>query len=118
MEKEFRTIVFVIPAALSAAVDVSEMAVDFLSKVDWLADDVLSLGTEIRRGILQAVRGSLRAGHRQVAVSIDVFLEDCVIRVSQQGLNAKQLTIHLRRGFAKNPESDEEFSVSQEVSVS
>lgn len=118
MEKEFRTIVFVIPAALSAAVDASEMAVDFLSKVDWLADEVGPLGTEIRGGILQAARGSLRAGHQQVAVSIDVFREDCVIRVSQQGCSAKQFTIHLRRCLVDRPDSAEELPVSREVFAS
>lgn len=118
MERKLRSIVFVIPAALSAAVDASEMAVDFLSKVDWLRNDLSSLGTQIRRGILQAVRGSLRDRRRHIAVSIDVFPEDCVIRVSQRGLNAKQLTTHLTRGSAKSPEPDEEFSAKQEVCVS
>lgn len=118
MKRQFRTIVFVIPAALSAAVEASEMAIDFLSKVDWLADDACSLGTEVRRAVLQGVRRSLRDGRRQVAVSIDVLPEDCVIRVSQQGSTAKQLVIHLTRDFAKSPESDEMFSVNQKVFVS
>jgi hypothetical protein len=118
VDKEFRTIAFLIPATLSAAVDASEMAADFLSRVDWLAKDLSSIGTEVRRGILQAVRGSLRDGQRQVTVRIDVFPEDCVIRISQQRSSAKQHTIHLRRDFAKSPKSDEEFLVDREVCVS
>ncbi len=101
MEKQFRTIVFLVPPALSAAADASEMAADFLSKVDWLAQDMHSIGTHIRKQILQKVRSSMLNGQSQVAVLINVFREDCFVHISHQGSNAKRVVIHLSRDFPK-----------------
>ncbi len=118
MKKAFRGIVFIIPAVPSAAGEMTEMALDFLSRVEWLRDDLRSLGADIYRQISHAVRSSARTGHGHAAVSIDLFPADCVIRVSQRAGNAKQVTIHLTRGLAKRPELEEDVLVNQEVCVS
>lgn len=118
MERKIRSIIFIVPDEISAAADASEMSADFLSKVDWLADDLHSIGTEIRREILHAMRRSIEAARSQVAVTIDVFQEDCVIRVSRHGHNPKQVTLHLMRDSATSPELDESLSVNQEACVS
>jgi hypothetical protein len=101
MEKSFRTIVFIVPPALSAAGHASEMAADFLSKVEWLARDAESACAQVRKRIFQAVRSSIRSGRRQVAVLINVFREDCFVHISHQGSDAKRAVIHLSRDFTK-----------------
>ena len=90
MEKEFRTIVFIIPPSLSAAHDTSEMAAEFISKVDWL---VMRAGPlkDIRLRILQSVRSSIRDGKGRVVVQILVFHDDCFVHVTPPGPNAKRI---------------------------
>lgn len=117
MEKTMRRVLFIIPAVPSAAGRASEMAVDFLSKSDWLADDLSSLLNETRKSVAHMISRSIRLGCKSVLMRVDVFPQDCVIRISHRGTSAKQVVIHLSQTLQKISGEEGEVMDTQDSDI-